>query len=67
MTGENNGHVARSQNTLLIDNFKEEDVGTYMCMARNVAGIVTRNITLDLEGKITSLIFECLFLLRFRS
>ena len=61
-TGEDNSHVICSKNTLVIDNVKRGDEGTYTCMASNQAGSVTKNITLVIEGRFASLLIYSIIL-----
>ena len=46
------GHVTRTQNTLIIDNVAKSDAGTYSCVAQNIAGTVSQNITLAIGCKL---------------
>ena len=36
--------------TLVISNIEQRDLGTYVCIARNKAGIVTKNLHLTAAG-----------------
>ena len=43
--------ISESGSHLRISKLKASDSGIYTCMAENVAGLDTRNITLDVMGK----------------